>query len=155
MSTRERSPRRPGPGPTRQAILGRPPGWSSSRRPPNIEPHGTRVKQGVLEALKRRGTAIGDQPEKQGGAEVLLGKHRGLTALMCCSRRERQAWPRRHRAGTLNSERTGRRERPAVVSETRGHCCACPSPSKAPRASFLSGWWSSSTPWPYQSSGPL
>lgn len=98
--------------------------------------------------MKRRGTAIGDRPEKQGGAEVLLGKHRGLTALMCCSRRERQAWPRRHRAGTLNSERTGRRERPAVVSETRGHCCACPSPSKAPRASFLSGWWSSSAPWP-------
>lgn len=98
--------------------------------------------------MKKRGTAIGDRPEKQGGAEVLLGKHRGLTALMCCSRRERQAWPRRHRAGTLNSERTGRRERPAVVSETRGHCCACPSPSKAPRASFLSGWWSSSAPWP-------
>lgn len=48
----------------------------------------------------------------------------------------------------LNPERTGWHECPAVVSGTRSHCWACPFPSKAPRASFLSGWWSSSAPWP-------
>lgn len=35
-----------------------------------MEPHGTRVKQDVSEALKRRDTEIRDQPEKEGGGKA-------------------------------------------------------------------------------------
>lgn len=41
---------------------------------------------------------MGDPPEKQGGRESLLGKHRGSTAFVCWM--GTQAWPGRHRAGT-------------------------------------------------------